>query len=172
MRDAYTTIATLEDMPYKDIDDGHRIGLTEEDVISHTKHIFEQGFQLEAILLAHEYIEQKLNTLYKQAAPAEPQTIHRKFKQVIDLLRSKGLLTDQNYLLLNDFNRLRNVNSNHILDFSLTLKGAKKGDMVRAMNLAEECERIVVTLSQDIIKNNKKNRRNSSNRSKKKRKEV
>jgi hypothetical protein len=170
----HTTIATPQDMPYKDIDDGHRIGLTEEGVISHTKHIFEQGLQLEAILLAHEYIEQKLNTLYKQAVPAEPQTIHRKFKQVIDLLRSKSLLTDQNYVLLNDFNRLRNINSNHILDFSHTIRGAKKGDMVKAMNLAEECERIVVKLLQDIIVKNNNNDNNQKSRkgNKKKRKEI
>jgi hypothetical protein len=151
-------------MPYKDIDNGHRVGLA-DDVIHHTKQIFEQGLQLEAILLAHEYLEQKLNTLYKQAAPTEQQTIHRKFKQMIDLLRFRGLLTDENYEVLNEFNRLRNVNSNHILDFSLTLRGAKKGDMVKAMSLAEECEQVIMGLFQDIENNiNRKSRKGKKKR--------
>jgi S-adenosylmethionine:tRNA-ribosyltransferase-isomerase (queuine synthetase) len=94
-------------------------------------HVFDQGFQLEAILLAHEYLEQKLNALYKLANSATTSYIaHRKFKQLIDLLRSDGLLTDNYYYILNEFNRLRNVNSNQILNFSLGLLGAKKGDMI------------------------------------------
>lgn len=146
-------------MPYKEIDDGHRISLAEEDVISHTKQIFEQGLQLEAILLAHEYLEQNLNALYKQSVPTESQTIHRKFKQIIDLLRFRGLLTDEDYSVLNEFNRLRNINSNRILDFSLTLRGAKKGDMVKAMNLAEECMQIIMGLFQDMENNHNANRK-------------
>ncbi len=146
-------------MPYEEIDDGHRISLAEEDVISHTKQIFEQGLQLEAILLAHEYLEQNLNALYKQSVPTESQTIHRKFKQIIDLLRFRGLLTDEDYSVLNEFNRLRNINSNRILDFSLTLRGAKKGDMVKAMNLAEECIQIIMGLFQDMENNHNANRK-------------
>ncbi len=146
-------------MPYEEIDDGHRISLAEEDVISHTKQIFEQGLQLEAILLAHEYLEQNLNALYKQSVPTESQTIHRKFKQIIDLLRFRGQLTDEDYSVLNEFNRLRNINSNRILDFSLTLRGAKKGDMVKAMNLAEECIQIIMGLFQDMENNHNTNRK-------------
>lgn len=136
-------------MPYKYVDDGHRIGII-EGVISHAKGVFEQGLQLEAILLAHEYLEQKLNVLYKQAAPNDPQTIHRKFKQLIDLFRSQRLLAEEDYAVLNEFNRLRNVNANQILDFSLTLQGAKKGDMEKAMGLAEECEDVISRLSQEL----------------------
>jgi hypothetical protein len=137
-------------MSYKYVDDGHRIGLI-EDVMSHAKQVFEQGLQLEAILLAHEYMEQKLNSLYKQiASGSQHTTIHRKFKQLIDLLRSEGLLEDEDYEILNEFNRLRNINSNQILDFSLTLRGAKKGDMVKAMNLAEESEQVISRLSQEL----------------------
>jgi hypothetical protein len=137
-------------MSYKYVDDGHRISLI-EDVMSHAKQVFEQGLQLEAILLAHEYLEQKLNSLYKQIAPgSQHTTIHRKFKQLIDLLRSEGLLEDEDYEILNEFNRLRNINSNQILDFSLTLRGAKKGDMVKAMNLAEESEQVISRLSQEL----------------------
>ena len=156
-------------MPYKEIDGGHRISLAEEDVISHTKYIFEQGLQLEAILLAHEYLEQNLNALYKQSFPREPQTTHRKFKQIIDLLKFQGLLTDENYSVLNEFNRLRNINSNRILDFSLTLRGAKKGDMVKAMSLAEECMQIIRSLFQDVENNYNINRK--PHKGKKKRKE-
>jgi hypothetical protein len=89
--------------------------------------------------------------LYKQiASGSKHTTIHRKFKQLIDLLRSEGLLEDEDYEILNEFNRLRNVNSNQILDFSLTLRGAKKGDMVKAMNLAEESEQVISRLSQEL----------------------
>lgn len=123
---------------YKDMDDGHRIGLT-ADVMAHTQQVFEQGLQLEAILLAHEYLEQRLNALYKQ-------TVHRKFKQIIDAIQSEGRLSDEDYEVLNEFNRLRNVNSNQILNFSLTLRGAKKGDMMKAMNLAQESDQIISRL--------------------------
>ena len=133
-------------MPYKYVDDGHRIGMI-EDVISHVKEVFEHGLQLEAILIAHEYLEQKLNALYKQAYRQD--TIHRKFKQLIDMIASEGLLSGEDYSVLNEFNRLRNVNANQILDFSLTLRGAKKGDMIKAMNLAVESERIISRLSQE-----------------------
>lgn len=133
-------------MPYKYVDDGHRIGMI-EDVMSHAKEVFENGLQLEAILIAHEYLEQKLNVLYKKAYGQD--TIHRKFKQLIDLLASDGLVQAEDYAILNEFNRLRNVNANQILDFSLTLRGAKKGDMVKAMNLAAESEQIVSRLAQE-----------------------
>lgn len=132
-------------MPYKYVDDGHRIGMI-EDVMSHARGVFDQGLQLEAILLAHEYLEQKLNALYKKAYRQD--TIHRRFKQLIDLLRSEGALQGDDYAALNEFNRLRNVNANQILDFSLTLRGAKKGDMEKAMNLASECEQIISKLSE------------------------
>ena len=141
-------------MPYKDIDDGHRIGLT-EDVMSHAKQVFEQGLQLEAILLAHEYLEQRLSAFFTQVAPSEPQTIHRKFKQLIDLLRSEEVLAEEDYEVLNEFNRLRNINSNQILNFSLTLFGAKKGDMIKAMDLAEESERVISRLSQEFEESRK-----------------
>jgi len=133
-------------VPYKYVDDGHRIGMI-EDVISHVKEVFEHGLQLEAILIAHEYLEQKMNALYKQAYRQD--TIHRKFKQLIDMIASEGLLSGEDYSVLNEFNRLRNVNANQILDFSLTLRGAKKGDMIKAMNLAVESERIISRLSQE-----------------------
>jgi len=138
-------------MPYKHIDDGHRIGLTEEtSVIPHAKQVFDQGLQLEAILLAHEYLEQRLNALFIQVVHSEPHTIHRKFKQIIDLLRSEEVLAEEDYEVLNEFNRLRNVNSNQILNFSLTLRGAKKGDMIKAIELAEESERVITRLFQEL----------------------
>jgi|SRR5581483_8657642 len=136
-------------MPYRDIDSGHRIGLA-EDVMAHSKQVFEQGLQLEAILLAHEYLEQRLNAFYRQAAPSEPHTIHRKFKQLIDLLRSEEMLAEEDYEVLNEFNRLRNVNSNQILNFSLTLQGAKKGDMIKAMELAAVLEQVISRLFQEL----------------------
>ena len=147
-------------MPYKDADDGHRTTLT-EDVMAHCKQVFGQGLQLEAILLAHEYLEQKLNALYSKASPAEPQTIHRKFKQILDLLRSRRLLADEDYAILNEFNRLRNVNSNQILNFSLTLQGAKKGDMEKAMNLAEESEQVIAKLMQTVESKKSKKKKKS-----------
>jgi S-adenosylmethionine:tRNA-ribosyltransferase-isomerase (queuine synthetase) len=136
-------------MPYKDMDDGHRTGLT-EDVMLHTKQVFEQGLQLEAILLAHEYLEQRLNAFFMQVAPSEPQTIHRKFKPLIDLLRLEEVLAEEDYDVLNEFNRLRNVNSNQILNFSLTLRGAKKGEMMKAMDLAEESNQVISRLLQEV----------------------
>jgi S-adenosylmethionine:tRNA-ribosyltransferase-isomerase (queuine synthetase) len=157
-------------MPYKDIDDGHRIGLT-EDVISHSMHVFDQGFQLEAILLAHEYLEQKLNALYKLANSATTSYIaHRKFKQLIDLLRSDGLLMYNYYYILNEFNRLRNVNSNQILNFSLGLLGAKKGDMIKAMDLAQQSEQIISKLFQQSQR--EKGRGQKLQKSKRKRKDL
>ncbi|MEO9295990.1 MAG: hypothetical protein ABI347_10390 [Nitrososphaera sp.] len=135
-------------MPYRDLDDGHRIGL-DEGVISHAREVFKQGLQLEAILLAHEYLEQKLNALYRQVTPGDTLMTHRKFKQLIDLLRSRRLLSDDDYAVLNEFNRLRNVNANQILDFSLTLAGAKKGDMAKAMSLAQECEGVILRMTEE-----------------------
>jgi hypothetical protein len=148
-------------VPYKDADDGHRITLT-EDVMDHAKQVFGQGLQLEAILLAHEYLEQKLNALYNKASPSEPRTIHRKFKQILDLLRSRQILADDDYTTLNEFNRLRNVNSNQILNFSLTLQGAKKGDMEKAMSLAQESEQVIAKLEQAVEskKSKKKGKKN------------
>ena len=122
-------------VPYQDFDEGHRTGL--DDAMSHARQVFEQGLQLEAILLAHEYLEQRLNALHRH------DTIHRKFKQVIDILRSQGMLEEQDYQTMNEVNRLRNVNSNQILDTALTLRGAKKGDMIKAMNLAYECDQAI-----------------------------
>jgi SOS response regulatory protein OraA/RecX len=147
-------------VPYKDADDGHRITLT-EDVMDHAKQVFGQGLQLEAILLVHEYLEQKLNALYNKASPSEPHTIHRKFKQMLDLLRSRHLLADEDYAILNEFNRLRNVNSNQILNFSLTLQGAKKGDMEKAMNLAEESEQVIAKLMQTVESKKSKKKKKS-----------
>jgi hypothetical protein len=134
-------------VPFKYVDDGHRIGMI-EDVMSHAKEVFEQGLQLEAILLAHEYLEQKLNALHGKAHGQD--TIHRRFKQLIDAFKSEGFLQAGDYATLNEFNRLRNVNANQILDFSLTLRGAKKGDMIKAMNLASESEQIISRLSQEM----------------------
>jgi hypothetical protein len=149
-------------MPYADTDDGHRVALT-EDIMNHAKQVFESGLQLEAILLVHEYLEQELNQLYNQAGPASPHTVHRKFKNVIDMLASERMLGDEDYGVLNEFNRLRNVNSNLILNSSLTLKGAKKGDMVRAMNLAYESEQIISRLFQEIeVKKSRRKKRKSS----------
>jgi hypothetical protein len=135
-------------MPYKDADDGHRVTLA-DNVMHHARDVFEKGLQLEAILLAHEYLEQKLNALYRQAA-GDQQTVHRQFKQVIDMLASANLVSAVDYQVLNEFNRLRNINANQILNFSLTMKGAKKGDMIKAINLADESERIISNLRQNI----------------------
>lgn len=148
-------------VPYTDADEGHRVSLT-EDIMEHAKEVFEKGLQLEAILLVHEYLEQELNHLYNQASPSGSHTAHRKFKNLIDMLMSEKIATDEEYAVLNEFNRLRNVNSNLILNSSLTLKGAKKGDMIRAMNLAYESEQIISRLLQDveIKKSRKKKRKN------------
>ena len=144
-------------MSYRDVDDGHRIGLT-DDVISHSLHVFEQGLQLEAILLAHEYLEQELNLLYRQAAPNDKLRVHRKFKPIIDLLGSRQLLGVEDYATLNEFNRLRNVNAHQILDSSLVLRGAKKGDMIKTMDLAQRCNEIISRLNQEQTKPRKKER--------------
>ena len=143
-------------VPYKYVIDEHRIGMIEE-VLSHAREVFEQGLQLEAILLAHEYLEQKLNALYSDAYGRD--TIHRKFKQLIDLLLSEDVLREDDYVILNEFNRLRNVNANQILDFSLTLRGAKKGDMEKAMDLAEDSEQIISRLSQEKMGKSKRGRK-------------
>jgi len=135
-------------MPYEDADDGHRITLT-DNVMPHARDVFERGLQLEAILLAHEYLEQKLNALYRQTA-GDKHTIHRQFKQVIDMLVSANLVSADDYQVLKEFNRLRNTNANQILNFSLTMKGAKKGDMIKAMNLADESEKIIAYLQRGI----------------------
>jgi hypothetical protein len=145
-------------MPYNDADDGHRIALN-EDVIPHAKDLFGKGLQLEAILLAHEYLEQKLNALYRQTS-GDKHTIHRQFNQVIGMLVSANLVSADDYQVLREFNRLRNINANQILNFSLTMKGAKKGDMIKAMNLAEESERIISGLHQNIER--RKNKRKKS----------
>ena len=136
-------------MPYRDTDDGHRIALT-EDIMDHVKDIFEKGFQLEAILLIHEYLEQQLNQLHGQLNASDHRVVHRQFKNLIDLLASEKALTDEDYAILNEFNRLRNTNANLILNFSLTLKGAKKGDMIKAMNLAFESEEIISRLFNEV----------------------
>lgn len=132
--------------PYRDLAGGHRIGFQDGgDVMSHARGVFEQGLQLEAILLAHEHLEQRLNAAYRRRfSPAD--TIYRRYKQLIDIFRSQGMLSEQDYLALNEFNRLRNVNSNQILNPSLTLRGAKKGDMEKTMALAQECDHVVTGL--------------------------
>jgi hypothetical protein len=147
-------------MPYRDTDDGHRIALT-EDIMGHVKDVFEKGFQLEAILLIHEYLELQLNHLYGQVNPSDPRTVHRKFKNSIDMIASAKILSDDDYATLNEFNRLRNVNANLILNFSLTLKGAKKGDMIKTMNLGYESERIMARLFNEVEtrKSHKKQRK-------------
>jgi hypothetical protein len=118
--------------------------------MDHVKDVFEKGFQLEAILLIHEYLEQQLNQLYGRLNPSDHRVVHRQFKNSIDLLASAKVLVDEDYAVLNEFNRLRNTNANLILNFSLTLKGAKKGDMVKAMNLAFESEQIISRLFTEV----------------------
>jgi SOS response regulatory protein OraA/RecX len=129
-------------MPYQDADEGHRIII--DDVLTHCRQVFDQGLQLEAILLAHEYLEQRLNNFYKRRG--QP-SVHRKFKHLIDALYSGRHLSDEDYAVLNEFNRLRNVNSHRTLDNTLELRGAKKGDMERAMDLAQESDTIITVLS-------------------------
>ena len=146
-------------MPYRDTDGGHRIALT-EDIMEHVKDIFEKGFQLEAILLIHEYLEQQLNQLYGRLNASDHRIVHRQFKNLIDLLASQKALTDEDYATLNELNRLRNTNANLILNFSLTLKGAKKGDMIKAINLAFESEEIISRLFNEVeTRNSKKKQR-------------
>lgn len=122
-------------MPYVEADDGHRLAL-EPDVMGHCRAVFDQGLKLEAILLAHEYLELALNQLYYQRNPRDTRTVHRKFKNLIDLLFSDRVLKSEDYEVLNEFNRLRNSNANLVLNSRLTLKGAKKGDLVKNMDLA------------------------------------
>ncbi len=129
-------------MPYQDADEGHRILI--DDVLTHCRQVFSQGLQLEAILLAHEYLEQRLNNFYKHGG--QP-SVHRKFKHIIDTLHSDRHLSDEDYAVLNEFNRLRNVNSHRVLDNTLELRGAKKGDMERAMDLAQESDMIISVMS-------------------------
>ncbi|WP_148699475.1 hypothetical protein [Candidatus Nitrososphaera evergladensis] len=126
--------------PYQDADEGHRILI--DDVLAHCRQVFGQGLQLEAILLAHEYLEQRLNNFYKHG----DVQVHRKFKHIIDALHSNRHLSDEDYTVLNEFNRLRNINSHRALDDTLELRGAKKGDMARAMDLAQECDAIISRL--------------------------
>lgn len=144
-------------MPYEDIDDGHRVAL--RDAIAHARTVFEQGLKLEAVLLAHEYLEQRLNLLYKQLAPSDAKTIHRKFKNLIDMLTAVDAITPEDYEVLNEFNRLRNVNSNLILNSSLMLTGAKKGDISKNMDLAEESEIIISRLISEVKAPRKKQRK-------------
>ncbi|AIC16099.1 hypothetical protein [Nitrososphaera viennensis] len=127
--------------PYQDADEGHRILI--DDVLAHCRQVFGQGLQLEAILLAHEYLEQRLNNFYRHG---DAPPVHRKFKHIIDALHSGRHLSDEDYAVLNEFNRLRNVNSHRALDSTLELRGAKKGDMARAMDLAQECDAIISRL--------------------------
>ncbi len=129
-------------MPYQDADKGHRIMI--DDVLAHCKQVFDQGLQLEAILLAHEYLEQRLNNFYKHR---NRPSVHRKFKNIIDVLHSGQHLSEQDYAVLNEFNRLRNVTSHRALDNTLELRGAKKGDMERAMDLAQQSDMIISILS-------------------------
>lgn len=126
--------------PYQDADEGHRILI--DDVLAHCRQVFGQGLQLEAILLAHEYLEQRLNNFYRHGS----MQVHYKFKHIIDALHSGRHLSDEDYDVLNEFNRLRNVNSHRVLDSTLELRGAKKGDMARAMDLAQECDAIISSL--------------------------
>jgi hypothetical protein len=72
------------------------------------------------------------------------------------MMASANLVSADDYQVLREFNRLRNINANQILNFSLTLKGAKKGDMIKAMNLAEESEKIISDLQQNIERRRKK----------------
>jgi hypothetical protein len=140
-------------------DDGHRVKLDGK-VMSHAKRVFDSGLQLEAILLSHEFLEQELNKLYRITSRSQGPTTHKQFKQVIDLLVGNSKVSSDEYEILNEFNRLRNVNSNLILNQSRSLEGAKRGDMIKAMNLAEESERIIEDLvsrsSQGITKRSKK----------------
>lgn len=141
-------------MPYIDMDEGHRIGIS-GDIVSHAKEVFDRGLQLEAVLLVHEYLEQKLNILYKLVTPHDSLTIHRKFKQLIELLLSQNIIAEPEFIVMNDFNKLRNVNSNQILNSSLSLRGAKKGDMSKAMQLASDSQVIIDKLLEEV-RNRKK----------------
>lgn len=128
-------------MPYQDSQDGHRVFL--DDALAHCRQVFDQGLQLEAVLVAHEYLEQKLNNFYRPKGPV----VHRKFKNIIDILLSDRHVSESDYAVLNEFNRLRNVNSHRALDEKLELRGAKKGDMAKVMDLAKECDAIIAKLA-------------------------
>jgi uncharacterized protein YutE (UPF0331/DUF86 family) len=128
-------------MPYRDSQDGHRLFL--DNILEHCRQIFEKGMQLEAVLVAHEYLEQKLNNFYRPKGPV----VHRKFKNIIDILLSDKHISESDYAVLNEFNRLRNVCSHRILDEKLELRGAKKGDVAKAMDLAKECDTIIAKLA-------------------------
>lgn len=128
-------------VPYSDSEDGHRTFL--DNALAHCRQVFDQGLQLEAILVAHEYLEQKLNNFYRPKGPA----VHRKFKNIIDILLSDRHISESDYAVLNEFNRLHNVNSHRALDEKLELRGAKKGDMAKAMDLAKECDVIIEKLT-------------------------
>jgi hypothetical protein len=132
-------------MPYQDAKDGHRILIT--DILPHCRQVFDQGLQLEAILLAHEYLEQRLNNYYKgsieQQWRDQQPSVHRKFKNIIDLLHFEGHISEEDYMVLNEFNHLRNINAHKILDTTLELCGAKKGDMARAIDLAQKCDELI-----------------------------
>jgi hypothetical protein len=127
-------------MPYRDSDEGHRILIDQVQI--HCKNVFDQGLQLEAILLAHEYLEQKLNNFYRHEKDMQ---VHRKFKHIIDALHSDHRLSEDDYAVLNEFHRLRNVNAHRMLDDTLELRGAKKGDLVKAIELAQESYAIITS---------------------------
>jgi hypothetical protein len=131
-------------MPYRDSQDGHRVFL--DDTLAHCRQIFDQGMQLEAMLVAHEYLEQKLNNFYRPKGPKGP-IVRRKFKNIIDILLADRHISENDYAVLNEFNRLRNVNSHRMLDEKLELRGAKKGDMAKAMDLAKDCDEIIAKLA-------------------------
>lgn len=128
-------------MPYRDSQDGHRVFI--DDALEHCRQAFEKGMQLEAVLVAHEYLEQKLNHFYRPKGPA----VHRKFKNIVDILLSDRHISEEDYAVLNEFNRLRNVCSHRMLDEKLELRGAKKGDVAKAMDLAKECDAIIAKLA-------------------------
>jgi hypothetical protein len=128
-------------MPYRDSQDGHRVFI--DDTLAHCRQLFDREMQLEAVLVAHEYLEQKLNNFYRPKGPV----LHRKFKNIIDILLADRHISEGDYAVLNEFNRLRNVNSHRMLDEKLELRGAKKGDVAKAMDLAQECDGIIAKLA-------------------------
>jgi hypothetical protein len=133
---------------YKEFDAGHRLGL-DGNVVEYARTLYDKGLVLEALLIAHEYFEQQLNAAYyRMALPGRPRTAHKRFKDSLEALRSMSRLGEEEYDKLNEFNRLRNIISNRMLDFSLSLRGAKKGDLARAMDLVPDVEGIILTLKQ------------------------
>jgi hypothetical protein len=137
-------------MPYETTDNGHRIDIT-GNFIEHARSIYDQGLPLEALLLIHEYIEQRLNNMY-WSIEGRPNRVYRKFKPQIDLLFSRHLLSHAEYQDLNQFNHLKNTIAHQMLDFSLKLKGAKKGDVERAMDLANHCNMLVDSIFTRSVK--------------------